>query len=144
MSTRALIATRTSAARFWSPATAWWLCGLVAAGAWLALRAWTPVDDPANAMCALRRIAHIGCPTCGLTRALAALAKGELGTSLALHPMAAVLAIELGAVWAWWGLGLARARGALDQRWIPWAVAANAAAFLVLWVVRLLTGTIPV
>ena len=131
-------------ARSWSPGTAWWLCGLAAAGAWLALRAWTPVDDPATAMCALRRIAHIGCPTCGLTRALAALARGELGASLALHPMAAVLAIELGAVWAWWGLGLARARSALDQRWIPWAVAANAAAFLVLWVVRLLTGTIPV
>ena len=137
-------AARASVVREWSPRTAWWLCGLAAAGTWLALRAWTPVDDPAHAMCALRRIAHVGCATCGLTRALAALARGNPGASLALHPMAAALAIELAAAWSWWGLALARDRRELDQRWIPWAIAANAAAFLLVWVARLLTGTIPV
>ena len=119
----------------------WWLCGLAAAGAWLALRAWTPAGDP---VCALRRIAHIGCATCGLTRALAALARGDLGAAFALHPMALVLAAELAAAWGASGLALARNARLADQRWIPWAIAANGAAFLLVWIVRLLTGTIPV
>lgn len=123
--------------------TAWWLCGLAAAGAWLALRAWTAAGDPAHAVCALRRIAHVGCATCGLTRGLAALARGDLGAALAFHPMALVLGGELAAAWGWSGLALARRARDLDQRWIPWAVLANAAAFLVVWVTRIVTGTIP-
>jgi hypothetical protein len=116
---------------------------VTAAGAWLALSAWTPTGDPAGAVCALRRIAHVGCATCGLSRALAALARGDLGAALAYHPMALVLAGELAAAWGWTGLKLARSTRMPDQRWIPWAVAANAAAFLTVWVVRLATGTLP-
>jgi len=122
----------------------WWLCGLAVAGAWLALRGWTPSGDPGHAVCALRRIAHIGCATCGLTRALAALARGDLGASLAFHPMGLVFAVELAAAWGASGVALARGARLPDQRWIPWVIAANAAAFLLVWVVRLLTGTIPV
>jgi hypothetical protein len=144
MKSAALTVARVPAASGLSPAAAWALCGLAAAGAWMALRSWTPVDDPAGGVCALRSIAHVGCATCGLSRALAALAAGRLGASLALHPMALVLAIELATAWGWWGARLARGRPGWDQRWIPWAVAANAAAFLLVWVVRLLTGTIPV
>jgi hypothetical protein len=144
MKSPALTVARAPAVSGWSPAAAWALCGLAAAGAWMALRSWTPVDDPAGGVCALRSIAHVGCATCGLSRALAALAAGRLGASLALHPMALVLAIELATAWGWWGARLARGRPGWDQRWIPWAVAANAAAFLLVWVVRLLTGTIPV
>ncbi len=124
--------------------TAWWLCGLAAAGAWLALSAWAPAADPAHAGCAMRRIAHVGCATCGLTRALAALARGDLDAALAFHPMALVLTGELAAAWGLSGLALARRTRILDQGWIPWALVANAAAFLVVWVVRLVTGTIPV
>jgi hypothetical protein len=124
--------------------TAWWLFGLAAAGAWLVLRAWTPEGDPAHAVCALRRIAHVGCATCGLTRALGALARGDLGAALAFHPMALVLAGELAVAWGAAGLALARRTRILDQRWIPWAFAANATAFLLVWVARLVTGTIPV
>ena len=123
---------------------AWWLWGLAAAGAWLALRAWTRVDDPAHAVCALRRIAHIGCATCGLTRALAALARGDVRAVLALHPMALVLAGELAVAWCLSGLAVARRTRMLDQGWFPWVVAANAAAFLLVWLARLATGTIPV
>ena len=120
----------------------WGLCGLAVVGAWLALRGWTPAD-PGQAVCALRRIAHIGCATCGLTRALAALARGDLGASLAFHPMVLVLAAELAAAWGASGVALARNTRLPDQRWIPWVIAANAAAFLLVWAVRLLSGTIP-
>lgn len=125
----------------WAPWTVWWVLGLTAAGAWAALRAWTPLGDP---VCALRQIAHIGCATCGLTRAFAALAKGELGASLAFHPMALVLAGEIVAKWAAWGLALLRGAAVPETRGIPRLVAANALAFLLVWIVRLVTGTIPV
>jgi len=121
----------------------WWLCGLAAVAGWLVLRAWTPSGDPTHAVCALRRIAHIGCATCGLTRALAALARGNLGAALAFHPMALGLTGELAAAWGGSGLALARGSRMPDQRWIPWVIAANAAAFLLVWLVRLVTGTIP-
>ena len=143
MNSATLPALHAPRARWGSLWGAWALCGVAAAGAGLALRAWTPVDDPALALCSLRRIVHIGCATCGLTRALAALAQGHLAASLRLHPMAAVLVIELAAAWGWWGHALARGPRDLDQRWIPWAIALNAAAFLLMWIVRLLTGTIP-
>jgi hypothetical protein len=124
-----------------SPWTAWWALGLIAAGVWVALRAWTPLGDP---VCALRQIAHIGCATCGLTRAFTALARGDLGASLAFHPMALVLAGEVAAAWAVWGLALARGAPAPEARGIPRVVAVNALAFLLVWVARLVTGTIQV
>ena len=88
-------------------------------------------------------MAHIGCATCGLTRALAALARGRFGEALVLHPMAPVVAAEIALVWGWWGLSLTRLVRSPGQAWVPRAIAVNAAAFLLLWIVRLLTGTIP-
>jgi hypothetical protein len=123
---------------------AWWLGAGALVGAWLALRAWTPDPDPAHALCALRRVAHVGCATCGLTRALAALARGRLGEAVALHPMAPIVAAEIALVWGWWGLSLVRLVRSPGQAWIPRAIAANAVAFLLVWVVRLLAGKIPV
>ena len=134
-----------AAAASWRPGwAAWWLLGLGGVGAGLALRAWTPVDDPAHAICALRQIAHVGCATCGLTRALAALARGDLQASLALHPMAAALVVQLAAAWVLWGAGLARGRSFMAGVRVPWVLAANGIAFMLLWIVRLATGTVPV
>ncbi len=122
---------------------AWALCGVALVAAGLALRAWTPVSDPAHALCALRRVAGVPCATCGLTRALVLLARGEWHASFALHPMAVVLAAQLAAGWLVWGVALARRWRAMPDRWLPHAVAANAAALLLLWLARLATGTLP-
>lgn len=144
MSARSESMARLNPVAWRSPWTPWWVVGLTAAGAWVALRAWTPLDDPTHVVCALRRIAHIGCATCGLTRAFAALARGDLGAAIAFHPMALVLAGEVAAAWGAWGLALARGTPAPETRGIPRLVAANALAFLLVWVARLVTGTIPV
>src|SRR2546426_6795612 len=93
-------------------------------------------------VCAFHRATHLACPTCGMTRSLAALARGDLATSLGLHPLGIVLVVELAALWVLWGRGLARREGWRIERLIPRLVAANAATFALVWLARLLTGAL--
>ena len=121
---------------------AWAGAGLLAAAAWLALRGWSGLETAAP-VCALRRIAHFGCPTCGFTRALVALAHGEVGASVALHPMAVAIVAQLLAAWLAGGWSLARGRAGRPGRWLARAIALDVAAGLAVWIARLATGTIP-
>ncbi|MFI5372361.1 MAG: DUF2752 domain-containing protein, partial [Candidatus Eisenbacteria bacterium] len=95
-----------------------------------------------DSVCLLRQVAHVACPTCGMTRALALLAAGDWRSALALHPWAPALAIQIVSGWALWGLALVRGAVPLE-RWIPRIVALNAAALILIWLARLLTGTLP-
>jgi hypothetical protein len=129
---------------------AWSLAGVAGALAWSALGARAHAAG-AEPVCLLRGIAHLACPTCGMTRALALLAAGEWREALALHPWAPPFAAQVAAGWAWWGLVLARGASPLSalggerrpDRWLPHAVALNAVALLLIWLVRLATGTLP-
>jgi hypothetical protein len=78
-----------------------------------------------------------------MTRALALLAGGEWRAALALHPWAPVIAAQLVAGWAWWGAWLARLAKDRPDRWLPSVAAFNLAALVLLWLVRLVTGTLP-
>jgi hypothetical protein len=135
-------------------ATAWLVWALAGGSgivAWmvLAANAHTLHGDP---MCVLRRVAHLACPTCGMTRALALLAAGEWRAALALHPWAPMIAAQIVAGWWLWGLTLARGHGRTG-RWgrriaqlegrLPHVVALNAAALIVIWIARIATGTLP-
>jgi hypothetical protein len=152
------VSTRLGARALWAvPAqTAPWLVWLLAGAA--GALAWGALGARAHAMgvepiCLLRRVAHIACPTCGMTRALALLANGEWRSALLLHPWAPMLAAQIVAGWALWGVALARGGGwhgggwreggPRPDRWIPHAVALNAAALILLWLVRLVSGTLP-
>jgi hypothetical protein len=115
--------------------------GLSAFAAWLALRAGFALATPA---CALREIAGIGCATCGFTRALTALTHGDVLASITFHPMALAVVAQMLAAWLAWGWCLARRRDVLAGRWVARAVALDAATGLVVWIVRLATGTMPV
>ena len=79
-----------------------------------------------------------------MTRALAALARGELGAALRFHPFAPLLLAEGALLWALVGRALLRGR-ALDLP--PWlverAVVWQGAALLALWLGRAATGTLP-
>lgn len=128
---------------------AWSLAGIVGALAWSALAAHAHALGM-EPVCVLRRVAHLACPTCGMTRALALFASGEWRTALALHPWGPVLAVQIVAGWALWGMAIAsRGRGRLTrgigrlEQALPHVVALNAAALVVLWLVRLATGTLP-
>jgi hypothetical protein len=120
---------------------AWLVAGAALALAWVALAASQPgAGEP---LCALRRASGLACPTCGVTRALALLVRGAWRESLALHPWAALLALQLPVAWVLWATWLAGRLRVRPDRWIPHALAANAAAVAALWLARLAMGTLP-
>jgi hypothetical protein len=108
----------------------------------LALRHYPAASAPEMVVCLFRLGTGIPCPGCGLTRAFLALAAGDLGRSLVLHPLAPLFAIEALLAWLLWG---AHALGRLRRTAAPWdrLALAHAAALLALWIVRLTTGTLP-
>jgi hypothetical protein len=119
----------------------WLAAGAALALAWVAMAGSHP--EGGEPLCALRRVGGPACPTCGVTRALALLARGAWRESLALHPWAAALVLQLLCAWALWAAWLAGRLRARPDRWAPHALAANVAALAVLWLARLATGTLP-
>ncbi len=93
--------------------------------------------------CAMRTIFHVGCPTCGFTRAVVALARGDVAASLALHPLALPLAIEFAVAAAAYAIAAARHRPGPPARTVARIAALDAIAALAVWVIRLATGTVP-
>jgi hypothetical protein len=119
----------------------WAMAGLGGAAGLVLLHFWTPSGDPAHAICLLRRVFHLPCPGCGMTRAFAALAKGDWPAAVALHPLAPVVAAELVLGWVVWGLALRRPVR-LPLR-VDSLLLANLAALVALWLGRVATGTLP-
>jgi hypothetical protein len=121
----------------------WLLAGAAGLAGLLVLHWWTPPSGAAFIICPLRRFAGLPCPGCGMTRAFAHLAKGEWSAAVRDHPLAPLLAAEIGAAWLAWGLvdaGLLR-RPRVAR---PDLVAIGHVAVLVaVWLGRLVTGTLP-
>lgn len=101
------------------------------------------MGDASSSICMLRRVFHLPCPGCGMTRAFAALAKGDWSAALALHPLSPVLAFELGAGWMVWGLALASRRPLRLPGRLDGLLFANLAALVALWLGRMATGNLP-
>ncbi|MGI8795720.1 MAG: DUF2752 domain-containing protein [Acidimicrobiia bacterium] len=63
------------------------------------------VSLPSVVLCPLRRVTGVPCPFCGMTRSVTAVARGDLGASLALNPggialvVAAIALLLVG--WRW-------------------------------------------
>jgi len=105
-------------------------------GTWAVLALWTPPEDAAYTLCLFRRLTHLPCPTCGMTHALALLAKGDWRGSLARHPLGLPFAAELVLLWLLAALALRRGYRPSAAR-VRMLVFANAAVFLGAWVARL-------
>src|SRR5512140_610107 len=123
-------------ARHRHPLVIWMAVTLLAAAGFLLLPAWTPSDAPQASICLWRRLGF-ACPTCGMTRALAWLAKGEWRAAWIAHPLAPFLAAEAVAAWLVSGVLIAARRWrAPSWRAVNIAVIANAVLFLAVWIVR--------
>ena len=121
----------------------WLLGSAVIVLAFFGLGAWFPAEGAGGGVCISRRFFHLPCPGCGMTRAIAAIARGDWRAALALQPLAPLLLAQ-GA--AFWLAVLRRCLRGAPSAWpeIPRALlVANLAALLLLWVARLATGTLP-
>jgi hypothetical protein len=126
-----------------SPAARLWLlAGLMGLAGLAVLHVWVPSSDPSRAICLSRRLLHLPCPACGMTRAFAHLAKGEWSAAVSDHPLAPVVALEMVLGWAVGGLALAGRPFRLPVR-LEAVLLANVAALIALWLGRAATGTLP-
>ncbi len=120
-----------------APWRTWLLVGALILGGAIALRLWTPSDDPNATICIFRRLTHHDCATCGMTRAMALIVRGDLRGATAYHPLSVPLAAECVGLWLIAPVAFTRGwrpTNAQRDRWLL----AHAVAFLALWGVRLL------
>ena len=122
----------------------WWATGLGLVALLFALAFWNPATAGGPVLCLFHRATGIACPACGLTRAAAAFAHGELAESVHWHPLFPLLAAEVALLWLAWGVALRErprlvALGRLGSR----LAIGNGVLLLLVWILRLATGTLP-
>ena len=123
----------------------WWATGLGLVALLLALAFWDPATAGGPDLCLFHRATGIACPACGLTRAAAAFAHGELAESVHWHPLFLLLAAEAALLWLAWGVALReRPRLVALGRLAPRLAIGSGVLLLLVWILRLTTGTLPV
>ena len=113
--------------------------------AFVAAAFWKPSDD-GPILCAFKNGTGLACPGCGMTRSLAALAKGDLSTSADYHAFGSIVAAGAVVAWVTLGLGLLTGRNLfpdVSAKTITIAILSAAALFFVYWLYRLWRGTAP-
>lgn len=127
-----------------SAARIWWATGSALVALFLALAFWDPAAAAGPDLCLFHRLTGVACPACGLTRAAAAFAHGNLDESLRWHPLFLLIGAEASALWLAWGVALkARPRLAALRRLAPRLAIATGVLLFVVWIVRLASGTLP-
>lgn len=106
---------------------------------------WVPTGGVESSICLFRRATGIPCPGCGMTRAIAHLAKGQWREAAADHPFSFVLAAEAGVAWIYCGQALLGGRNLRPPRQevVTPIVLGHALVLLFFWLGRLATGTLP-
>jgi len=117
----------------------------VLTAAFVAAAFWKPSDE-GPILCGFRNATGLACPGCGMTRSLAALAKGQPAVSVKYHAFGSIVA--LGAIFAWVALGIGLATGRdllpdLNARRATVFILAGTGLFLAYWLFRLWRGTAP-
>ena len=118
-----------------------WRLALVAVGAVLVVDA-GGTDDGAG-VCVFRRCTDGYCPGCGMTRAARHLTRGELSAAWHDHPMVVLLAIQIVVAGALSAAFTGVRRRLAAPRSVAIVASINAVLLLVIWVVRLIDGSIP-
>jgi len=93
--------------------------------------------------CLVLSATGVSCPGCGMTRAAAALLRGDLRGAWMFHPLAPFVAIQGLIVWAWWGWVAFSRQRRVDEAIVLWLLVADTALLVAVWVVRLLAGSLP-
>lgn len=101
------------------------------------------VSDDGPTVCPFALGTGVACPGCGMTRALAALVRGDFAASWSFHPLATLALMEIAAAWTWWAWRRSGRTDRVPGRATQIALGLTAIALIAVWVVRLTTGTLP-
>ena len=102
----------------------------------------SPSDDGPT-VCPFALCTGMACPGCGLSRAASSLIRGDFGTAFTYHPLIPIIALQLMGAWVYY---LLRRRGTvkpLSTRWLSVGLLATAIGLFGVWVLRILTGSLP-
>ena len=108
-----------------------WMMGLVLLGGLTGVAAFTSDDGPV--LCPFRMCTGMACPGCGLTRAVAHAARGDLAGSIRLHPLALPLVTLLGAAFVLRRSPVHRQR--FDRWFAPLGIAVGL-TMVAVWLIR--------
>ncbi len=98
------------------------------------------IDAPLPTLCAMRRLAGIDCPGCGLTRCFISLAHGAVGRAWHFNPAGLLLFAVMAAQIPFRAVQLWRIRSGkpeLNAARFNWLLLGIAAALIGQWIVRL-------
>ena len=100
-------------------------------------------SDSSPTICGFARCTGVACPGCGMTRAAGQLVRGNVIEALRYHPLILLVAAELLAAWTIWTAHRAGWIRWRHRRWVDIVIGATAGLLLVVWVIRLATGSTP-
>lgn len=94
-------------------------------------------------LCPFAVVTGHACPGCGMTRAVLALARGDLGLAWFYHPLALVVAAEVSVAVVWWMGTRAGVIGRRPGTTTLVVLALTGLALVTVWVLRWTAGTLP-
>ena len=100
-------------------------------------------SDSSPTICGFANCTGVACPGCGMTRAAGHLVRGDVVQALRYHPLILLVVGELLGAWTLW---MAHRAGWIQFRhrpWVTYVLAGTATLLVIVWVVRLATGTTP-
>lgn len=102
-----------------------------------------PLAEDGPTICPFAICTGVACPGCGMTRAATRLIRGDFGTALTFHPLIPGVAVLAIGGWVWFMLRQTGRVPPLSKVIVNRILIVIAIALVGVWIVRLLTGTLP-
>lgn len=100
-------------------------------------------DSEGPTFCPFALCTGTACPGCGMTRAGSALLRGDVSGALTLHPLVFLIGLQLAVGWGYYVLRRSGRARPLSTRTLNATLIATVLALVIVWAIRLLTGTLP-
>jgi hypothetical protein len=102
-----------------------------------------PAVEDGPTICPFALFTGTACPGCGMTRAASRLVRGDLETALNFHPLVPAIGLLAITGWTWFMLRRSGKVQPLSDRLLNGVLIATAIALVAVWIVRLVTKTLP-
>jgi hypothetical protein len=102
-----------------------------------------PIGDDGPTVCPFALVTGTACPGCGMTRAAGYLIRGDLASALRYHPLVILVAVQALAGWGWWILRRNDTVEPVSTRITNALLIGTGASLLVVWLLRMLAGSLP-